>query len=647
MKNYIFLLFFYIIKSSYSIAQDFENQVLELENFIIQTDQDLYLSGDRVWFGAKLLKNHDSFRYSKLAYISVVDHQGQEVYREKMLLSGQDMVFGDIFLSENSPSGVYSLLIYTKWMTSFKNFPVAKKNFLVINPKLPQVSGEPTLFGELNPFENPILSILHTSPESELIELQDSRGKTLQIIEQVPGLKKVFLKIPNGENLSLIFRNQKYPIPRLDWSWDPKEYSLKRENPNSDGKHLVVHTDWKIIEQIDLKDGSNKIDESLVSGYETYKLTVLNSQNNPIWTYQVKNPSYLPKGKVVLPPVSLVNEPFQAEFSGLSNQSQEAFVLVKQKEDIFLEDWVEILNNPNWKEFNQENSQEVSTISNLHLIEHDSIYLKDYSPMFGYKALQLDPAVYFPEATNSKSYSFELPKTTFQEKVKRKIYQNHFGIQEEVVELTSPFTPDEVFIVGEYFAYESFEKFAKEILFPLKIKKSKTEDKKELWVANTDNYRIKFDKKPLVLIDFYRITDLEELFTIDMNTLDKIEIYYHRTTVQKTNLGSEVGDGLILVYSKNNSFALKNNIPNSRNFLRDVSVPRTLSIPSIQFNPSSNTLQAMFPQLKISKGKTKTPLFNPDTAGEWSLEALIFEKDKYYSYSRKFQIILDIPIERK
>ncbi|WP_338226305.1 hypothetical protein [Algoriphagus confluentis] len=343
----------------------------------------------------------------------------------------------------------------------------------------------------------------------------------------------------------------------------------------------------------------------------------------------------------MLTSVNPINQPIQAELSGYPNPSQEAFVLVKQKEDSFLEDWVDILNHPNWKQFNSQNFQPVSSVSNLHLIKHDTIYLKDYSPMFGYKPQQLDPTVYFPEVTVPKSFSFSLPKSTFDEKIKRKIYQTHFEVRDEVVELTSPFTPDEVFILEDYYAFESFEKFAKEILFPLKIKKSKTENRKELWVANTDNYQVKFDKKPLVLIDFYRITNLEELLSIDINTLEKIEIYYHRNTVQKTNLGEEVGDGLVLIYTKNNEFALKNNIPNSRNFLKDVRVPRSPIMKTDLPIPSSNSLQAMFPQLKLTKGKTKTPTFIPDTAGEWALEALIFEKDNYYRISKQFRVNLD------
>ena len=640
MKNYILVIVLFWMKSNYSYGQVIENQVQELENFIVQTDQDLYLSGDRIWFGAKLLKNHNSFRYSKLAYISVVDHQGQEVYREKMLLSGKDMVFGDLFLSENSPSGVYSLLIYTSWMTSFKNFPVAKKSFLVFNPKLPQVSGEPALFFEQNASLNSSISILHTSSEPELLELQDSSGKTIQVIEQVPGLKKVFLKVPEKKNLSLIFRNKRYSVPKSDWLWEPASYSLKKDDGVSEGKYLIVHNDWKIFEKIELTNGNYPINKSLTEDQETFKLTVLNDQFKAVWTYQVKNPDFQQKGKVTIPSNIVVNQPLEVEFSGYHYKTEQGFIMVKEKEDEQISDWVDIINHPNWIQLNSTTNQTITTISNLQHHGNDSIHLKDFSPMLGYKPIQLNPKIYFPEVTAEKSYSFQLPSDIIEEITKRKIYQTHFEIRDEVVELTSPFAPDEVFFLQDYYEFESFENFAKEILFPLKIRESKTEAKKELWVANTDDSRIKFNKKPLVLIDFYRIQDLEELLSLDMNTLYKIEIYYHRATVQQTNLGEEVGDGLVLVYTKNNGYALKNNIPNSRKFLQDVGVPRSPISQSQQLNPTSNSLQTMFPELMFTKGKSKTPLFMLDTAGDWMFEALIFEQDNFYQIKKQISVNL-------
>lgn len=122
----LFILVIWFGLVSVAFAQD-ERKSAELENFVVITDQDFYLAGDRLWFGGKLLKNHDSYRYSKLAYISIRDQEGNEILAEKMLLSDQDMIFGDFFLPENARSGIYSLVVFTKWMSGFADFPVAKK----------------------------------------------------------------------------------------------------------------------------------------------------------------------------------------------------------------------------------------------------------------------------------------------------------------------------------------------------------------------------------------------------------------------------------------------------------------------------------------------------------------------------------------
>ena len=113
MRRILITLIFFWSLVGKSQAQKSQFAQTELENFVIQTDQEAYLSGDRLWFAGKLLKNHESYRYSKLAYISLLDGDNNKVHEEKMLLTSQNMVFGDIFIPENSPSGVYTFVIYT------------------------------------------------------------------------------------------------------------------------------------------------------------------------------------------------------------------------------------------------------------------------------------------------------------------------------------------------------------------------------------------------------------------------------------------------------------------------------------------------------------------------------------------------------
>lgn len=632
----VFLILWMAAWSSELVAQEPKPE-RELENFVILTDQDFYLSGDRLWFGAKLLKNHESYRYSKLAYLTLLDHQGKEVHSEKMLLSGQDMVFGDIFLPDNASTGVYSLLLYTKWMSSYRDFPIARRDFLVVNSRAPQAPGQPKLWMQKTPFEKLPVALFHTSSEPELIEVQDLQGKTLEVLERVPPFEKFLINVDHSQRYQVIFRNEVFQASPSPWLWDPSDFSIQSQQESVSGHKVLVHTDWEILEELKPVGGRVELDRTRYQGISYFDITSLDPEGNVSWSYRVNNPAHL-QGNWSINSKARVGEPLKLDFTGFPVTVQNGFVLAKSLEQSLISDWIASLNDPNWEEMGsgKKSSKLPESLRNLVL---ETPILKDYSPMFSYKTYSIDGPGLFPGSFQPKDYSFSLPLSILETKVNRKMYQEHFGLEEEVMELESPFVADKIYYLEDYDEFPDFESFVRQIIPQVKLKKSKGSSDKQILLANTDNEQVRFNKIPVVLVDFYRVEDLAEIWSLEMVSLDRVEVYYHRETVQKTNLGEEVGDGLIVIYTKNNEYALKKNIPKSRYFLSDVQVPRKPDYGKrLTANVTANPLQFLDPGFAFLRGRARINALVFDTAGDWRVESWIFGNGNFHRFEKNISI---------
>jgi hypothetical protein len=631
-----FVILCLVIGISESLSQELNWENAELENFLLITDQDAYLSGDRVWFAAKLLKNHESYRYSKLAYIVVLDAVGKPIHQEKMLLTGQDMIYGDLFIPETSHSGVFSIVVYSKWMANFEDFPVAKREFLVLNPTSPKPKGEPALFWEQVPFENAPVSIYHTSDGPEVLEIQDQYGKTLEILEAVAPMQRTLSQVKLSEGYRLFFRNTEYRIETEKWYWNPADFSLTSNLEERDFS-VVTHTDWKIFEEIKVVDRRAILNKMLYQNLNSFKISVVNSSGDLIWSYQVQLAARN-SGQMHISSKGKAGEELTLDLVGFSDQYSDGLVLASAEEDPQIKDFVEILNHPNWKNLSAGDTAS-NLISTLGRKIESPPLLMDYSPMFDYRLWSVDIAARFRSSVQPDSFSFAFPQELIQTHVNRRVYQEHFEITDEVVKLQSPFTPDKIYDLSDYDEFPDLESLVKEIIPQVRLRSSNSGSGKEIFVANTDNQHVKFNKKPLVLVDFYRPISMEEVWNIDLTTLDRIELYYHRSTVEATNLGEAVGDGLIVLYTKNNGYFLKNNVPKERYFLSDVSVPRRPDF-TVNNGPlvTAKPLQFMDAGFNFDKGKGKSANLKFDTAGNWLVEAWVFGNSDFERIQKRIQI---------
>ncbi|HSF54767.1 MAG TPA: hypothetical protein VLA71_13515, partial [Algoriphagus sp.] len=495
----ILLVLISLLVHSVSFGQGNDLKNIELENFILITDQDCYLAGDRVWFAAKLLKNHETYRYSKLAYIAVLDASGKPIHQEKMLLTGQDMIYGDLFIPETSQSGVFTIVVYSKWMANFEDFPVAKKEFLVANPNLPKPVGEPALFWEQVPFDNAAISIFHTSDQTEVIEIQDQSGKTLEVLEAVAPMRKALSKLKPEDGYQLVFRNKVFQVQSELWHWDPSDFSLNPQtNPGGQDFKIITHSDWMILEEVQAKSEKSFLNKTLYQNLETFKISVLDRSDRVVWSYQVQLPAKS-IGQLQVSSKGKAGEEMSLDLVGFPNQIKAGLVMASEEEVPEIAEFVEILNHPNWKNLNTD-SNESNLIAALGKEVESPLMLKDYSPMFDYKqwATKIDSR--FPSSVQQKVFTYSLSEKALESLINRRIYREHFEISEEVVELQSPFTADKVYDLQDYEEFPDLESLIKEIVPQIRLKKSSSGLGKEIFIANTDNQNVKFNKKPLILI---------------------------------------------------------------------------------------------------------------------------------------------------
>jgi uncharacterized protein YfaS (alpha-2-macroglobulin family) len=105
------------------------------EELYIQTDRNLYITGEEVWFKVYMLQGltHSPDDVSKVVYLELLDKNNFPVKQLKLKTERNSGASGFI-LPDNIHSGNYLIRAYSNWM---KNFPVDLfhyKEISVINP---------------------------------------------------------------------------------------------------------------------------------------------------------------------------------------------------------------------------------------------------------------------------------------------------------------------------------------------------------------------------------------------------------------------------------------------------------------------------------------------------------------------------------
>lgn len=129
------------------------------ENFVIQTDRDLYFSGTELWFSVWSLDDQtlSPFSYSGILYVELMDKSGNSMEQQILKLE-KHKASGRIMLPEQMASGTYYLRVYSNLQRNKGEDLFGIKIIQVINPSKPP---------RMNSANNQSKSLVSVFPEGQ------------------------------------------------------------------------------------------------------------------------------------------------------------------------------------------------------------------------------------------------------------------------------------------------------------------------------------------------------------------------------------------------------------------------------------------------------------------------------------------------
>ena len=134
---YLFVVFIQNITTTYSQSKLFVNtDTCYFENIILNTDRELYIAGENIWFNINCFVNkstNDSI-LSKIIYLELYTSQTKTMARVKFrLVNGK--ASGYLSIPENLVSGNYYLRAYTHYLRNYSPYLFPTKLITIVNPQ--------------------------------------------------------------------------------------------------------------------------------------------------------------------------------------------------------------------------------------------------------------------------------------------------------------------------------------------------------------------------------------------------------------------------------------------------------------------------------------------------------------------------------
>ncbi|HDZ40148.1 MAG TPA: hypothetical protein ENH59_00480 [Bacteroidetes bacterium] len=150
----------YIIPVLLIASSNVCSQVQLMETVWLQTERELFLAGEEIYFRAELLEN-DTYKPSVLSNslrLELIDSQGKNIKRFNLALEESE-VTGKIEIPQNLSTGWYFLCAYTNWMRNFDEKYFTSRAIRIINPD--DVNVQPAaernkLELEITPYADPV-----------------------------------------------------------------------------------------------------------------------------------------------------------------------------------------------------------------------------------------------------------------------------------------------------------------------------------------------------------------------------------------------------------------------------------------------------------------------------------------------------------
>lgn len=286
------------------------------EKIFIHTDRSLYVTGETIWMSTYCVDAalHIPVELSKVVNIELLNSKGESLQRERIQLNNS-LGNGQMFVSPEIPSGVYTLRGFTNWMKNFDPDFAFNKQITILNPSSPPiVNNESTSANDINIDFFPEGGNLVYNLKSKIaVKTTDSQGNGVAlsgiIFDQNDVEVAKFNTSENGDTFFLLTpkRNNtytaiiaesgkinKYQLPKpsssgavlsiVNLAQGEFIIGINSKNIVSEKLFLVVHTRGIInsITEIEANHSKSiKISENdLESGIS--HLTVLNSNFNPL-----------------------------------------------------------------------------------------------------------------------------------------------------------------------------------------------------------------------------------------------------------------------------------------------------------------------------------------------------------------------------
>lgn len=227
------------------------------ENFKLNTDRDLYLTGETLWFSAIDLLANDKELESKVLYIELYDRYGKAHIKQKHDLKAGNCK-GSIRVPEELTSDYYFLRIYTALLRNYPEHYFPEKRIIIVNPEIPFLKDKSA---------NDQYKILF--PNGGLVDDLLNEGYLWVSNQVIPG--KVSIISSNGDTLQTPKEIEKGLFAIQLRSITNQEYEIQLEYEESDfiklripksGKDYLVKTsveDEQVLIQIESNNqGFNK-----------------------------------------------------------------------------------------------------------------------------------------------------------------------------------------------------------------------------------------------------------------------------------------------------------------------------------------------------------------------------------------------------
>ncbi|MDD5695996.1 MAG: carboxypeptidase-like regulatory domain-containing protein [Bacteroidales bacterium] len=122
---------------------------LPVERILLQTDRDMYMTGEDIWFTAtcSLTRAETMEQMSHVLYIELFNSQNEVIFKEKFPIRNS-MASGCMDIPSETGTDAYLLRAYTNYQRNFPPESYAMKFLTIINPDLPYQQ-QPKASGEI------------------------------------------------------------------------------------------------------------------------------------------------------------------------------------------------------------------------------------------------------------------------------------------------------------------------------------------------------------------------------------------------------------------------------------------------------------------------------------------------------------------